>query len=106
MDSLIWQEGLAPLSAELSGNLYQYISHIPTPHAHHKHKQGVSLHQFQVFAAHLLKGTFEEKAAIFCGMKNSRELSMAEVCEVLYITYVKFSKLQKQYTCLLKAIDL
>ncbi|XP_048762250.1 MTOR-associated protein MEAK7-like [Ostrea edulis] len=78
-----FQEGLVPLSKELSTNLYHYISGIQTPSSHHKHKHGVTLKQFQEFAEHALTGSFEEKATIFCGMKNSREISGADVSNVI-----------------------
>ncbi|XP_061196760.1 MTOR-associated protein MEAK7-like [Saccostrea echinata] len=78
-----FQEGLVPLNKELSRNLYQYISHIQTHHhSHQKHKQGVTVQQFQVFVSHALKGTYEEKAAIFCGMKNSTQISATDVSDV------------------------
>lgn len=80
--NLLIQDGLAPLSTDLSKNLFQYINHIPAHHSNPKHKHGVTPQQFQVFAAHALKGTFEEKATIFCGMKNSRNITMKDVSEV------------------------
>lgn len=77
-----FQDGLAPLSTDLSKNLFQYINHIPTHQSNQKHKHGVTPEQFHVFAAHALKGTFEEKATIFCGMKNSTDITMKDVSEV------------------------
>jgi hypothetical protein len=76
------QEGLVPLNKEFSTNLYHYISSIQTPPSHQKHKHGAGMKQFQTFAEQALTGSFEEKAAIFCGLKNSREISRADVSNV------------------------